>query len=135
MNEISKYIESGEIRYAPIDKRKSKLLSIGSKNRINYSLIQKLNENNSKYIYENLYDAIREKIESIMALEGYKPYSHTATIGFIKTKIRSKTVISALDSMRINRNKSKYDGMNISIEETKEAIKNTKEILKELEKI
>ena len=64
-----------------------------------------------------VYDLIRELIEAKLSLEGYKSYSHEATIFFLKNFSFNDFEINFLDNLRKVRNKIKYYGKEINTEE------------------
>lgn len=92
-------------------------IQISAKQRF-YSFAQlRKNTAMSKYVFENLYEAIRELAECIALRDGLKIYSHEVTISYLLEKDAiTDTLASRFDSFRKLRNKSKYYGKNISAE-------------------
>ncbi len=77
----------------------------------------------SKYVVENAYEAIRECIDSILFLRGYKSYSHEASIAYLDELEFTVPEIEHADWLRKKRNGIKYYGEDASEEEAKEALK------------
>ena len=75
-----------------------------------------------KLVFETFYDALRDFCDALLALEGYKSYSHEGSISFLAKKGFDAAFISAFDSFRYKRNGSKYYGLKITPAEA-EAIK------------
>lgn len=90
-----------------------------------------INENSSRKIMGNYYDSLREVLEAISIMDGYKIYSHEAFTHFLKEKGEELLSIK-FDRFRKIRNSINYYGKDISIEETKENIEEIKEMIKNL---
>lgn len=70
-----------------------------------------------KIIFENIYDSLRELLDAILALEGYKSYSHEASIAYLQILGFSDATITELDNLRYKRNSSKYYGKGVPLED------------------
>jgi uncharacterized protein (UPF0332 family) len=70
-----------------------------------------------KLVFETFYDALRDFCDALLALEGYKSYSHEGSISFLAKKGFDTAFISALDGFRYKRNGSKYYGAKITFAE------------------
>lgn len=91
--------------------------------RIEYVKKQKIDDESASFIFEDIYEAIRELSQSLMSLKGYKPYSHEALIAFIKEFYKfSNHEISTFDRYRVLRNNCTYRGAVISAIICKEAL-------------
>ena len=78
---------------------------------------------NAKYLVENIYDVLRELIEAKLALEGFKSYSHEATILFLRNFPKIKeSEIRYLDNLRKIRHGIKYYGRTVSLEEAEKSL-------------
>lgn len=71
-------------------------------------------------VFENLYDCLRELLDALLALDGYKSYSHEAAISYLKLFSVSESIIADLDRFRAARNDSKYYGKIPSLENAEE---------------
>jgi len=117
MKSFESYILDNEVIQIRKDINLSKSLIEDSKHRFEYYINQKIDENNSKFIFENCYEAIRELLDALLAIHGYKSYSHQAPIVFARDKqILNDQEAIILDSLRDKRNKSKYYGKKIDVE-------------------
>jgi len=76
----------------------------------------------SKMIFEYIYDALRDFCDAILLIDGYKSYSHEASISYLSKKGFDIATVKQLDNFRYKRNGSKYYGGQISFEEAKEII-------------
>ena len=75
-----------------------------------------------KYILENAYDSMREAADSILYLDGYKSYSHEASIFYLIKKKFSERDIIEFDRFRKIRNGIKYYGKDCDKKDAEEAI-------------
>jgi len=93
-------------------------------------------ENMSKYVFENLYESIREISECIVLLDGLKIYSHEMTIIYIYQKnYLDISQAKIFDDIRDLRNKSKYYGKTISHEKIQETFSYFQELKEKLSSI
>ena len=71
-----------------------------------------------KLIFENYYDALRNFCDALLSKDGFKSYSHQASIIYLSKYNFSVSEIQQLENFRFLRNSSKYYGK--SIEEKNE---------------
>ena len=110
------YLESGAIRKQVVDTDHAESLMKKAERRLSFIRSQSIDEESSSFIFEEIYECIREAIQSLMSLRGFKPYSHEAVISFIKEFYDfEESIISTLDRYRILRNKSVYGAKKISV--------------------
>jgi hypothetical protein len=76
----------------------------------------------AQLIFENLYDSFREICDALLALDGYKSYSHEASIAYLKKYKIEDSVLMQLDGLRFKRNSSKYYGKMLVEEDADEAL-------------
>jgi len=117
------YLDEGLVRKISVDKEEAKSLMNRAIQRVGYIKGQEINEDTSPFIFEDIYEAIREASQSLMSLKGYKPYSHEGLISFLREFYKFPDhEISAFDRYRILRNKTVYCAANVSPEVCKEAL-------------
>ena len=68
-----------------------------------------------------LYDAIREKLESIFILKGYKIYNHECYCSLIKI-LFSEDIALSFDNYRKIRIDVNYYGVGLDVEDTKDIL-------------
>jgi len=94
---------------------------------------EKINDENSSILFEDVYELIREASQSLMEIKGFKPYSHEALVSFLKEyKLISDEKANILDNYRILRNNSVYKAEKISPQKCIEALEFAKKILPEI---
>mgnify|MGYP001560886570 FL=1 len=76
----------------------------------------------------NYYDVLRSILEAISSIKGYKIYSHEAFTSFLK-ELKEETLSRKFDRFRKIRNSINYYGKDISVEETRENIKEIKNMI------
>lgn len=118
------YLENDLVKKNSIDKGEAEALMNKAEGRLNFSIkIREINEKTSSYIFEDIYECLREATQALMSLKGYKPYSHEALISFLREFFNfPESDIISFDRYRILRNKTIYKGERISVKTCKEAL-------------
>lgn len=118
------YLENGFVRKASPDKGEAEALMNKAEGRLKFSIkTREITENTASYIFEDIYECLREASQALMSLKGFKPYSHEVIISFLKEFFNfPESDILAFDRYRILRNKTIYRGEKISTETCKEAL-------------
>lgn len=130
------FIQTGEVKKQSVDKNLSSALVQESLERIEF--VQRLIKGleNPKYIVENIYDAIRGLIEAKLAADGFKSYSHEATILYLKKfKEFTDAEIGFLDDLRKIRNKIKYYGTGVEKEKADKSARFLEKLVLKLKRL
>lgn len=85
-----------------------------------------------KYVLENSYEAIREIIDAILFVEGYKSYSHEASVAYLLKLGFPLSDVSRIDTLRKQRNGIKYYGEDATDEEARAALSVAERAIMEL---
>jgi hypothetical protein len=57
-----------------------------------------IEEQEASIVFEDIYEAVREALQSLMQRKGYKPFSHEALIAFIKEeKLFQESMVNDAD--------------------------------------
>ncbi|HLD55421.1 MAG TPA: hypothetical protein VJB35_04135 [Candidatus Nanoarchaeia archaeon] len=125
IKEFDYYIQNNFVKEGSKDIIEAKALIEKAKGRLEFSIkTREINNNTAPYTFEEIYECLREAFQSLMALKGFKPYSHEAIISFLKEFCNfEEEVISSFDRYRILRNKSVYGAEKISVETCSESLK------------
>jgi len=126
------YLKEGSVRKVTPDKQLAKSLVKMASMRIKILESIPITENNSFSFIENCYEAIREIADALMALKGFKSYSHEASIEFLKKFYSIQLTmgnVHKVDRYRKIRNDIKYRGLLTSKSEAEDVFKSTKVIL------
>ena len=103
--------------------------------RLERILKEKVIDSEASLIFEDAYEVVREAVQALMQISGYKPLSHEVLIAFlIKNKYLPEEKTNILNNYRVLRNKSVYQAEKISIGKCNEAIKFSKLILPEIKR-
>ncbi len=104
------YLRTGKVkRTTPNISRAKSLIEIAKK-RFEYAMKRK-DDSEILFIFEDLYECIKEVIQAFMEKEGFHPYSHEAIVAFAEEYLGlSKVEIIKLDQMRRIRNDILYRG-------------------------
>lgn len=119
MEEFEDFIRQGLVKKAyPDIQRARKLIKDGRKRILDVSFLDI--EKTPKFVFENIYDAIRNFLLALLLNDGYKTASHEAPIYYLLKKNFDIYLVQRLDQFRYTRNGSKYYGEEISIEQAKD---------------
>lgn len=88
-----------------------------------------LKKEKPKYVLENAYEAMREAADSILYYEGFKSFSHEASIIYLLKKGFSEQDIYEFDRFRKIRNGIKYYGKDCDESDAQLAIKLAEKII------
>lgn len=113
MKDFEYYLNTKDAKRCSPDKQLAISLIKDMKERIEKALKLGINEF-PKIIFESFYDALRDFCDALLALDGYKSYSHEASISYLSKKGFDTAFISELDNFRYKRNGSKYYGLKIT---------------------
>jgi len=119
MESFESYLKKGIVKKSFKDMQRAKnLVKDGRKRILDVELLDI--ERLSKFVFENIYDAIRDFLFAILLNEGYKTNSHEASISYLLNIGFDVYTVNKLDRFRYKRNGSKYYGEEITISEARE---------------
>lgn len=134
MKSFEYYLENGDVQKITPNTTRAKALVNDAFSRLND--LKSINMKKlSKLFFEYTYDALRDFVDSILILDGYKSYSHEAPIAYLSKKGFDVVVVKQWDDFRYKRNGSKYYGQNISSEDAKSILDFYNKIKSKLDKI
>ena len=124
IREFNYYIENNFVKKCTPNLGEAESLINKAIKRLEYIKIQKITNATASFIFEDIYEAFREASQAIMALKGYKPFSHEALIYFLKEFYTfSELELTSFNRYRILRNKTIYSAEVISEETCKASLK------------
>ena len=135
MKNFEEYLKRGIVKIRKKNIEIVKSLIEESDKRLRFYNNMPISEDSANYIIENMYDVIRELIEAKMLLEGYKSYSHEATVSYLKNLGFSSYEVEFTDELRNIRNQTKYYGHLVNIEYAKKVSEFTNKIYPRLKKL
>ncbi|MEM2131527.1 MAG: HEPN domain-containing protein [Candidatus Woesearchaeota archaeon] len=138
INSFESYLKEGKAKKQTPNIDESKSLIQKGKKRLNYTKSKEQNEDNAPFILEDSYESAREAAQSLMAIKGYKPYSHEATISFLNDFYKnefSEQEIYEFDRYRQLRNNSVYRAEKINIEDAKNCLRFAEKIIEKIERL
>ena len=110
MKNFDEFIERGIVKIRKKNVERVKSLIEEASKRLNFYNSIPISEKSANYIVENMYDVVRELVEARMLLDGYKSYSHEATVSYLKKLGFSSSEVKFMDELRSIRNQTKYYG-------------------------
>jgi len=115
MKNFEYYLKEGKVKKASPDIELAKaLIKDADSRRLKIKALD--TKEFSKIIFENIYDALRNLIDSILAIDGYKSYSHEASISYLKKYSFEDYTLEKIDNFRFQRNGSKYYGKDLEVD-------------------
>lgn len=109
VKEFEFFLAKGDVKRQSHDENLSKATLKDSIERLElYKAL--LNKVKPKYVLENVYEAVREAADSILYHEGFKSFSHEASIAYLIKKGFNEADIIEIDRFRKIRNSIKYYG-------------------------
>ena len=130
------YLKLGMVKRKTPDYEEAKALFEQSKERMEYAKLKDINQKTAKFILQDSYEASREAAQSLMSIHGFKPYSHEATISFIKkfySENFSEEEIHKFDHFRQLRNNSIYKAAKIMEDDAKSSVLFTKKFIQKVQ--
>jgi len=136
MKKFEDFLKKGDVRKQARDLNLANALIKSSEKSVRNIMRTTVDDLNAESLLSEIYDAIREIIDSILSLGGYKSYSHEASILFLERfSDISESERLFLDNLRKVRNGIKYYGKEIDSIEVKKVMGFMDLILPKLYKI
>lgn len=125
MKEFDYYIESEQVKVKSSSPGEARSLRVQARERFKHRVKdENVTKENSTFLFEDAYEALRQYIQSFMAEDGFKPYSHEALIAYSKeNNYLSESEANKLDKFRKIRNDIRYRGETAQKDRTVEIIK------------
>lgn len=130
---FEEFVQRGKVIVGEKDISKAKALVKMSENNMKAAESIELTDAVASPVFSMLYESLREIIEAMCLMEGYKVYSHEAFTSYLE-KINEEKIAAAFDRFRKLRNGVNYYGKPVSINvtsETKKEIMHFSKILRE----
>ena len=138
INKFSNYLKLGKVKKKTPDSEEAGALFNKSKNRLKYTESKEINNMTAQFVLEDSYEAIRESAQALMSIKGFKPYSHEATISFLKDFYGlnfSEEELRKFDRFRQLRNDSVYMAKSVSNEDAEACLEFAKSIINKIESL
>ena len=130
------YVEKGVVKKTVPNRENAGALMARANARLEYVRKQEIGKDTAPFIFEDVYEVLREASQAVMELEGCKPYSHEAQIAFLRDVRKfPEHLISAFDRLRVLRNKCLYGAAHVSPETCREALGFAVSVFPELKKL
>ncbi len=134
MKEFEFFLEKGDVKKQSQDKNLSRATFKESLDRLELAE-QLTGKVKPKYILENSYEAMREAADALLYLEGFKSYSHEASIIYLLKKGFNGSEITEFDRFRKIRNSIKYYGGDCDSTDAESALKLAKSIISKIKNL
>ena len=138
INKFEYYLKIGKVKKKIPDSEEGKALLNQAKDRLEYIREKEINQKTAKFVFEDAYEAIREAAQSLMSIKGFKPYSHEATISFLREfylKDFTEEELFSFDHFRQLRNNSVYKAISVMPEDANECLAFARVFVKKVEQL
>ena len=138
IDSFENYLKAGKVKRKTPDSEEAKSLFEQSKERMEYTKLKDINQKTAKFALQDSYEAARGAAQSLMSIHGFKPYSHEATISFIKKFYSdnfSEKEIHKFDHFRQLRNNSVYKATKVMEDDAKSSILFTKKFIQKVQSL
>jgi len=138
VHDFEYYLKNKLVKKSSKDVEEAKALSRRAGERLKYVRAQEITDENAAFIFEDVYEAMREAIQSLMAIEGFKPYSHEVLVSFLNKFYSaefSSHEINSFDRYRIIRNNVVYRASSVNKRETERALEFALEIIAKIKSV
>ena len=135
MKTFREFLLEKKVKKEIVDIAEAASLLKQAQERLQDLLTLPLSESNASFRFESAYESIREALQSFLAREGYKPYSHEAIIVFaLEHHLLNDQEAASLDRYREKRNDINYRGQKVLVIEAQEIISFAKSIVNRLKR-
>ncbi|MFT4326661.1 MAG: hypothetical protein ACMXYK_04120 [Candidatus Woesearchaeota archaeon] len=129
--DFADYIATHKVVWGTPDTQKSVSLQRMATAHIDIVCAMDIDEHNSSLLFAQGYECLRQILEAMALLEGYKVYSHEAYVAYLQQK--GEVLLShRFDRLRKLRNGINYYGKPISLASAQEGLKEIKESMDRL---
>lgn len=111
--DFQSYINENKVIKGEKDFQKSKALIKISENNLKYLATLPVNDSLASTILVSCYEALRQTLEAMCLLEGYKVYSHEAYTSYLR-ELNEISISEKFDRLRKLRNGVNYYGKSVS---------------------
>jgi len=130
--------KQGKAKKKTPDPEEAKSLFERARQRLGYTNDKTITDRTAPFVLEDAYEVMRESAQSLMSIQGFKPYSHEATVSFVKdyyNKDFSEEEIRKFDKFRQLRNNSVYRAEPVTQNDAKECLKLSQVFVKKIKNI
>lgn len=121
VKEFAFYLDKGDVKRQKPDVNLSAATLNEGEERLEFALSLQKNAK-PKYVLENAYESMREAADALLYAQGFKSYSHEASISYLPKDSFSDAERSEFDRFRKIRNGIKYYGGDCTEEDAENAI-------------
>ena len=134
VKEFEYFVKKGDVKRQKPDINLSKATLKEGIERLEFSK-SLLNKEKYKYVLENAYESMRKAADSILYIDGFKSFSHEASIAYLAKNGFNESDVLELDRFRKIRNGIKYYGGDCEESDAQLAIKLADKILHKIKNI
>ena len=122
MKEFSFYLTTKRVKQQPPDTEQATAMSLAAQKRFAFAKRFAVSEDPT-FVLENAYESVREMIDALLIMKGFKSYSHEASVAYLQETNCEGALIALLNRLRERRNGIKYYGKSAKKEDAEKAIR------------
>ncbi len=131
MVDFEYYLTKKIVKRKSRDTNLAKSLLDSARDRFKFAV--KIKGEKPRYALELAYESVRELLDALLSLRGYKTWSHEAAISFLRNfDAFESTEVERLNVSRMKRHSSKYYGAMLDAREAEEEITFLRSVLQKL---
>ena len=132
MKDFETFLEEEKVKEKSGSPAEARSLRVQAINRFEHQIENaELSKENATFRFEDAYEALRQYLQSFMAEDGYKPYSHEAIIAYsLENDSLNKSEANKLDQFRKLRNDIRYRGETSNMKQAEQMIELAEKKLK-----
>lgn len=98
-------------------------------------LVREIGNENCNFVFEDYYTSLLEYLQALLLFKGYKASNHVCLGFYLRDIIKREELFYIFDDLRYKRNMLIYYGKKMDFDICKDAIENSKRLIKEIKKI
>lgn len=133
ISSFSDYLKYGGARQVTKDPGAALSMFENAQKRLRFVTSLTIDDENAPFIFEIIYEAIRECSHSLMTADGYKPENHEVSVAFVRdfyNGIFGNSLINEFDRYRKTRHESMYRSGYVSRDMASEALRVAEEFVR-----
>ena len=124
--------ENKIVKSISVDKNLVESLIESSENKVESQELLVLSNTTAASKVSLSYDALRELLEALAILKGYKVYNHECYCAFLKEEMNESRLGDLFDKQRLIRNSINYYGKKVTVDDAKSSISRIMDLISEI---
>ena len=123
-------VETNSVKKISPDTERANSLIKTSEERT--SIINKINEKNCNFVFEDYYTSVLELLQALVIKKGYNVLNHLCIGYYLRDVLKKEDLFRIFDDLRYKRNALTYYGNRMDFETAKASIEKCKELINKI---